>query len=543
MKSYNYHPYIDDWVNLVETGQVQSCKEQKALIKFTKKVLNSKDVVIEGSIIDEAVDVIEKYFPFKLIHFQKFFIAMVVGVYYTDGSLVFDEFFALMGRGSGKNGLITALVFYFLSDKHGIKDYNVDIIATSEDQAKTSFDELYNIIEDTDKLQKLFKKTKEEIIYKKTRSKLKFRTSNAKTKDGGRPGCVIFDEVHQYENYDNINVHIGGLGKVDRPRTFYITTDGEVRESVLDDLKEKSDRILKGEDEHNGFFPFIFKMDDIKEVDKKELWEKSIPRINHSKVLKDRVNKEYTNMLTNVDLKQAFLTKRMNIPNIVEGRAVATWKDIKATNQPIPDLTGYSCIGSVDYADLRDFCSVGLLFKHGGKRYFIQHTFVHEKSIQLTKYNINIEEAEELGLLTIVRGTPQIPARTVVEWFIEQAEKYNIIKVVADRYRYSALKEEFDKEGLILGAIPNGFISHNKLHPLITQIFLEHTIAFGDDKLMRWYVNNVFVHTDKKGNKSFLKIDPIKRKTDGFFALLHAMNADEELIEDSSTIMLDVYTY
>ncbi len=121
--------------------------------------------------------------------------------------------------------------------------------------------EVYDVIEDNKKLQRLFYRTKEQITYYKTNATLRYCTSNPKTKDGGRPGAVIFDEVHQYEKYDNIKVHLGGLGKVENPRRFYITTDGEVREGVLDDLKEKAKRVLEGEDPHNGFFPFICKLD------------------------------------------------------------------------------------------------------------------------------------------------------------------------------------------------------------------------------------------------------------------------------------------
>lgn len=120
---------------------------------------------------------------------------------------------------------------------------------------------------------------------------------------------------------------------------------------------------------------------------------------------------------------------------------------------------------------------------------------------------------------------------------------YSIKKVVADRYRYAALKEAFDQAGMIFEGIPSGYITHNKLHPLITQLFANQMIVFGDDKLMRWYVNNCYVQTDSKGNKSYHKIEPIKRKTDGFFCFLHAMSEDEQLIEAGEFLSLDVYTY
>lgn len=53
-----------------------------------------------------------------------------------------------------KNGFIAALSFYFTTSFHGIKEYNVDIVANSEKQAKTSFEDVYNVIDDNKKLQR-----------------------------------------------------------------------------------------------------------------------------------------------------------------------------------------------------------------------------------------------------------------------------------------------------------------------------------------------------------------------------------------------------
>ncbi len=540
---WKYHEYIDEWLNLVERGKVRACKEQKQLMKLVKKELSREDVCVDSEAIYEAVEIVEKYFPFKLIAFQKFFYAFVTGVFLKDGTLLFDEYFFYSGRGTGKNGLISTLVFYLSSDKNGVRNYNIDIVATSEKQSSTSFFEVYDVIDATPKLQRLFDYNKTEITYKRTKSKIRYCTSNSKTHDGGRPGAIIFDEVHEFVNYDNITVHTGGLGKIEKPRTFYITTDGYVREAVLDDLKEKAKRILEGEDHHNGFFPFMFKMDKKSEVDDPDLWEKANPRINHDVTLKKTVLKQYKDMGMSSELKSAFYTKRMNLPLENIAKAVAEWEEIKDTNQPFPNFQGCECIGAVDYADLKDFCSVGLLFKREGKRYFMQHTFIHEKSLMHTKFNVDIMEAVDLGLATVVKNTEIIDGDIVANWFVQNSQKYAIKKVVADRYRYSALKEEFEKVGFVLTQIGTGYITHNKLHPLITKLFANRNIVFGNDKLMRWYTNNCYVDTDGKGNKSYKKIEPIKRKTDGFFAFIHAMSADEELVDSENFRSLEVRTY
>ena len=526
----------------VEKGKVPACKEQKQLMKFLRKTLDTEPIEIRSQKIYDAVAFMEKYF-FPLHDFQRFFVAITVGLYYENGRLVFNQLFMLAGRGTGKNGLISALTFYFISDKNNIKEYNVDIVANSEDQAKRSFEDIYEVVNNNSRIKKAFRLTLEEVKYKVTNAAVKYYTSNAKTKDSLRSGCVIFDEIHQYENYDNIKVFTGGLGKKPEPRRIYITTDGYVRGSVLDDFKERAKRILDGEEAHNGFFPFLFKMDSIKEVKNKELWCKAIPRIDYDSHLRWEVETQYTDSLTNDDLKEDFLTKRMNLPYRQEAKEVASWEEILATNQPIPDLTGCECIGAVDFTSLRDFCSVGLLFKKNQKLYFLHHTFIHEKSLELTKYNININEAIDSGHASIIKNAPVVPASVIVEWFAEKAQQYYIKKVVADRYRFSALAEEFNKEGLTLSGIPSGSITHTKLHPLITTLFAEKNIVFGDDKLMRWYCNNVYVETAKNGNKTYLKIEEKKRKTDGFYAFIHAMSAESELTQEMESVKFyDVVT-
>ena len=46
---------------------------------------------------------------------------------------------------------------------------------------------------------------------------------------------------------------------------------------------------------------------------------------------------------------------------------------------------------------------------------------------------------------------------------------------------------------------------------------------------MRWYINNVRQEMDKKGNVQFVKVEPMLRKTDGFFMLTHALNGIADL--------------
>lgn len=544
-RKYPYHPYISDWMRKVEQGVVPSCNEQKLLMSFLRLILDDPKTEFKSRHIEDSINMLERHFPFRMHDYQKFRFAIFYGLYEKGTDFpIFNENFNLWGRGTGKNGTASMDSWYLVSEYNGVKNYDVNFVATSEKQAKTSPEEVREILEDNEKLyKKLFYWNKEEILYKKTNSKIKFLTANAKTKDGGRPGAVIFDEVHQYENYAIINVLTGGLGKVSKPRIIYLTTDGLVRESVIDDLKEKSIRVLKGEEAHNGFFPFIFKMDNISEFGKPNLFTKAIPRLDYDETLKRQVMKEYQDALYNDSKKEAFILKRLDLAYMNKSKTVCKWEDlIKATNGDIPNLEGNICVGSVDFAELRDFCSVGLTFKKNGKHIFLEHSFIHEEALKNQKYNIEISQLARAGKITVVSGVPVIPTDLVAEWFKEKAKKYYIKIVYADRFKFIALKESFEKVGLELKGVPNGTVTHNQLEPIITALFANNKIQMENNKLLRWYFWNVKVVTDKKGNKSYEKIEPIKRKTDGFFCFLHGLIATElnNEIQEAENQVLDL---
>ncbi|WP_088036849.1 terminase TerL endonuclease subunit [Evansella clarkii] len=530
---------------MVEDGKIQACNEQKQLIEFLHWKLNQPGVVIDAEAIEKSIEKPKPYFPFELFAWERFINAFIYGVRYENGRLMFNRFLIEIGRGAGKNGYISWNSFYMTTGHHGIKEYNVDIVATSEKQAKTSFEDVYNVLNDkkfVKKMKKIFYYSQTLIQHRKTKSKIEYNTSNAKTKDGKRSGVVIFDEVHEYEDYKNIKVYTSGLGKKKDPRTFYITTDGNVRGGVLDDLKNEAKMVLNKELPRSTMFPFICKLDDESEVDDEAMWEKANPSYRYNEDLRIEMQQEYHDMQFNAALRMEFMTKRMNLPQDDVRTEVATYEDRLATDQPLPeDTNGITAIGGVDFADVRDFCSVGLLFKQNGKRYWIQHTFIHHLALKLQDINQEIIDlAKEKGLCTIIHDDKSIKPERVVNWFLEKLKEFGIKKIAMDDYRASILGPKFEEVGFEVETVRRGRITHGKLDPLIQDMFINHTIVFGDDPLMRWFVGNVYKDEQGNGNMEYKKIDKEKRKTDGFFAFTHALNLDHELQEDNEFYLDDI---
>lgn len=354
-------------------------------------------------------------------------------------------------------------------------------------------------------------------------------------------GHVFFDEIHAYEDYKNIKVHTSGGGKKKNFRVTYITTDGDVRGGVIDDYKKEAKDVYSGVIKNTRTLFFICKLDNEKEVEDPSNWIKANPSLNKFKDLMNTMLDEYQKALRRPSLFHEFMTKRMNIPHQDETKVVASWEDILETNQEIPNLEGESCIGGLDYASVRDFCGCGLLFKKNGKKYWLHRTFINKNSphLKLIKKEI-LEEAEAKGEITYITK-PTIPPEAIVEWFIEQMGKYNIIAIAIDKVKANYFIEAFEKVGLTLRTASNktgeivivrsGEFTDTMVYGVLEDWFGNHNLVFGDSTLMRWYVNNTAVEPRKNGNKVFIKIEQQSRKNDGFMALTHATSIQSELKE------------
>lgn len=221
-------PEVAEWLHIVEGGVIPVSKDNHQLCALVRKIFSEEELWLDRKRLDTYLGY-QQYFPFKLNAPEKFMLALMLCVYMLPGIPRFETLFLYVGRGFGKNGFITFLVFCMLSKANGILEYDVHVAATTEDQAKTSFEELRNLLDrGKSKFENGFSWTKTEIKNKSTSSVFKFLTANAASKDGGRPGALILDEIHAYENSKLIAVLIGGLGKKDDARIFKITTDGDV---------------------------------------------------------------------------------------------------------------------------------------------------------------------------------------------------------------------------------------------------------------------------------------------------------------------------
>ena len=541
-------PEITTYLDMIEhDDEYPVCKWQKMLGNFVKNVFETENLSINHEQLSKYLGY-QKYFPYKLFEWEIFMFALHNCVYREDGLLRFPEAFLYMGRGGGKNGYLSFEDFCLLTPVNGVKDYHIDIFANSEDQAKTSFTDVYNVMERNErKLQKFFKWNLEVITSKQTGSQLRFRTSNAKTKDGGRPGKVDFDEFHAYENYDVVRVAKTGLGKKEFPRSTIITTDGDVRDGPLDHMLARSKQILQGAIPDNGLLPFICKLDAKEEVNEERNWYKANPSLRYFPNLMDELRREYADYRMDNIGNAAFMTKRMNIPQGSMETEVTAWENIVACSRSAkrePDVW----VAGMDFARTTDFVAVVLFGLAGDEWVWRQHTWVCSQCKDLSRIKFPIQDAVERGLITWVEDV-EIPPELPAKWLSEQMAVKRVIGVAIDDYRFGIMKKALEGIGFVAGKDGNILQVKGRnimqIAPRLIAKLNRQQVAFGDDALMRWYINNTKQLLDTRGNITFGKIEPKTRKTDGFMAAVAAVTMVDRLeLEQANNAMgFGVFTF
>lgn len=538
---------IVEYLEYVEAHPNWINEERKLLIEnIVKPTLARDDVFFDEKTFQNCIKYCEKHY-YKLFPYQKFIYAFVF--MYKDGDPLFSKFIIIMGRGNGKDGFIVPLVNFLQTPLYGVKNYHIEIVANCEEQAKDTFMVAYEATKD---MKGKFSVTKELITNVVTGSFMRYNTANAGTKDGKKPGALILNEIHAYENYDQINVFESAFGKVGGEREFIISTNGYVREGPYDDTIDVCMEILKTGENPLEYFPFICRIKDKSQIDDMEAWHLANPSMEYRPTLAKRILKDYLEMKKFPSKRAEFVTKRMNYDDRDDEDTVAKWDDIKhccyddiekKTPRTTQDTSGRSAILSIDYADVRDFASVGRLTEAGGEYIWRQHTWICEQSPTFSSIkfpiltNMGLEEFQDYEVVT----EKLIPPEAIVQWCLEQMEAYDVVKITMDVYRYQLFRVLFEEAGLQVESRqnPDGQIRLIRkpgsvcglIAPEIEKLFIEHKINYGMSAIMRWYTNNTKIRRDKDGNMHYEKIEPKLRKNDGFMAFLMAMYS-KDLIKE-----------
>ncbi len=496
--------------------------------------------------------------PFELLEWQRKPVEEFYGTLKPDGTRQYEYLYLEVPKKNGKSELAAGLGLYHTygdGEMHG----EVYVCAADRENAGIIFGVALEMVKQCPALEErsIIRESTKEIEDIETGTVFKVLSSEAFSKHGYKPSCVIFDELHSQPNRKLWDVMTFGAGDArEQPVWIVLTTAGDDpdRHSIGWEIHEKARGILdyrngKGGDNDPTWLPVIYGMpDDPDECAKIDIYdEKAWYELNPSlgiTIKIDKLRQQAENAKKSEAAERLFRWLRLNqwIAVKAVGWLPLTLFDKTVKTIPREKLKGKKCFAGLDLSSTTDLTALVLLFPPQDGLdfwYKIYYAWIPEEKMneRSLRDHVDFDKWTKTGYIKTTPGDA-VDYDYVESEIIKASQDYEIILLGTDQWNSRMLTQHLAKEQINVAEIPqtmNGMSPAMKETERLTrkgEMYHEKNLA------ARWCWGNVRVATD--GNEN---IKPMKNRSidriDITVAEINAMAAaqlGEQLIDVNKII-------
>ena len=480
--------------------------------------------------------------PLELEQWQKDIIGTLFGWKRPDGTRRYRTAYIEVPRKAGKSTLSAgiALLSLYLDDEPGAEIYSC---AAEREQASIVFEIAKENVIRNPVLKERSKIYQKSIVVTDPRTgamtgSYKVLSSDAHTKHGYNPSCVIFDELHAQPNPDLWEVMKTGMGARVQPLMIAITTAGFDRHSVCYQQHDRAKRIIDGTTDDETFLPVIYGADEDDDWTDEATWRKAQPNLDIS-VPVEFYRSECKVALDSPRFENTF--RRLYLDQWTEQDVRwlnhQKWLDLGVD---LGDLSGCLCFGGLDMANVQDLAAFSLLFPDEEEgRWMLKSFFwlpqetIHRRS---KADGVPYDQWAKNGDVFVTPGD-SVSYKQVRHDINELGERYNIKMIAADKWNATQLVQELDGDGFNIAMYPQGFAGMNGPSKELERLIMMEHIEHDNNPVMNWCIRNVATDEDRSGNGN---IRPSKKKSkeriDGVVSAVMALGIAIANGEDGESI-------
>ena len=418
--------------------------------------------------------------PFRLIDWQRESITEFYGRMRADEPTIrqYQYLYLEIPKKNGKSEISAALgVYHLFAD--GEVNGEVYVVAADKENASIVFRAAKHMIETCKSLKKRCRivDSKKEIYDKVSGSMLKVLSSEAYSKHGYKPSCVIFDELHAQRNRELWDIMTFGAGDArEQPVWIVLTTAGDDpdRKSIGWEVHEKALAILKYREGKRGekyydnpqWLPIIYGLglyedeDELKQVNifDEEVWKKCNPSIGKTVKL-STIRAEAEEAKRSEAMERLFRWLRLNqwiavhtvgwIPLTIYDKTQFNadgqhWKEV------VQLLKGKKCFGGVDLSKSTDLTGFVLVFppQDGLEKWVALATgWIPLDDIQAKEKrdHVNYRDWIRAGFMQGCEGDV-IDYTQVCEFIVTACNEYDVKMIGFDPHLGATIMQQLQKE-------------------------------------------------------------------------------------------------
>ena len=313
-----------------------------------------------------------------------------------------------------------------------------------------------------------------------------------------------------------------GASKLDDYFILATSSEGTVRDGVGDTIKMELMDILRGDYINPHVSIWYYRLDDLEEVNKPDMWVKANPNLGVT-VSYETYERDIVRAESQPHARSDILAKRFGIP--VEGYTYFFTYE-QTLRHPPKSYFGMPCTLGADLSQGDDFTAFTFLFPLGNGAYGVKtRSYVSELKIQKLPPAMRLKYEEFLaeGTLVVMEGAILDMMRvyddlndhiiqnqyTVVAFGYDPYNAKDFVDKWASEYGEYGLEKV--RQGAITESVPLGEL----------RLLAEERLLLHDEELMKFAMGNAVVIEDNNGNMKLSKRRS-SEKIDNVSALMDA---------------------
>ena len=366
-----------------------------------------------------------------------------------------------------------------------------------------------------------------------TGSLLEIRPMSIAKLQGLQVKCATIDEWLSGDiREDVIGAIEQGASKVSDYIIVAISSEGTVRNGAGDDIKMELMKILKGEYVNPHVSIWWYKLDDIDEVGRPEMWLKANPNLDHT-VSYETYQSEVERAENVPSARNDILAKRFGLP--MEGYTYFFAYDETLPMKRKRDYWKMPCSMGADLSQGDDFCAFTFLFPLSNgtfgikvRSYITEYTLMKLPGSMRSKYSEFIDE----GTLIIMSGTILNMIDVYDDLYNHILEReYDVRSIGYDPYGAKEFVERWERDNGPFGIekVIQGAKTESVPLGEIKKLAEKRDLLF-DEQLMSFCMGNCITIDDNNGNRKLCK-KRREQKIDNVAAMLDAYVAYKRNID------------
>lgn len=454
--------------------------------------------------------------PFQLDPWAEQTIRRIYGPRHEDGTRVVRRVVLLLPRGNRKTSLCAAISLLHLVGPEREPGGLIVSSAAAREQAMELFNELALIVDNDPRLRKnmSIREYVSRIAAPKFRTRYIAVASDGKVQHGKTPNVVIADELHAWEGRAGLRqweALDSALVKVPGTLMLVASTSGRGQENLAWKTVEYAIKVQKGEIDDPATLPVIFMAEPGDDWKDEDLWFAVNPGLQHGYPditgFRDKARKaehspferdSFLQFNLNVWLDQS-TSPFVDMGVYDEGRGAVDLEELDMVQAP--------CWLGVDLSKNEDLTVVVACWEDGQDGYQVHPWFFCPEDNLRTRgdrHGVDYVSWAEDGYIIPTPGNT-VDLRAVEAHIRELCGTFNVREIAFDPTYGRNMMADMVEDGLPAVEFRQGWVSMAPAVKELERAILSGRLRHGGHPILRWNFENVQLHVDQAGNRSFHK--------------------------------------